>query len=157
VLVKSAPLRLVILTAIVSVLALVDGALHVTLDVILFRGNFFGPLGPPPGAPPPSGARPGPPVPFPLPLNQMFVLNLVGYLIMIALLWLAMRRFPAWRRWVDVAFIVYVVVVFLSWVNFGAPNPQGLGYLSKSVEILTVAALLLHLWLMSRIRPVEGT
>jgi hypothetical protein len=145
-----------ILTVVVSVLALVDGVLHLALDAILFRGNFFGRLGPPPGAPPPpSGAPPGPPVPFPLPLNQMFVLNLVGYLILIGLLWLAFRRFAAWRMWVDVLFIIYVVGVFLAWVDFGAPNPQGLGYLSKGIEFLTLLALLAHLWQMSRTRAVS--
>jgi hypothetical protein len=147
-----------IVTAVITVLALADGVLHLALDVVLFRGNFFGRLGPPPGAPPPpSGAPPGPPVPLPLQLNQMFVLNLVGYLILIGLLWLAFRRFSAWRVWVDVLFIVYVVGSLLAWIDFGAPNPQGLGYLSKSVEILIVVAVLAHLYLNRRVRTSTRT
>jgi hypothetical protein len=145
-----------ILPASITLLALADGVLHFMLDVLLFRGNFFGRLGPPPGAPPPTapgGPPPGPPVPLPLPLNQMFVLNLVGYVLLVALLWFALRSRPAWRRWVDGLLIVYVVVVFLSWVNLGMPNPMGLGYLSKGIEVVLVVALAAHVWLLSRTTP----
>jgi len=51
------------LPAIIAVLALADGVVHLSLDFVLFRGNFFGsgaPPGPPPGgAPRGSGPPPG--------------------------------------------------------------------------------------------------
>jgi hypothetical protein len=131
----------------ITVLAMADGVLHLSLDAVLFRGNFFGRLGPPPGAapgPPPGTGPPAPPVPLPLPLNQMFVLNFVGYLALVVLFWLAMRRFGAWQRWVDGVFIVYVSVAFLAWVDLGGPNPMGLGYLSKAVEIALIIVLVVH-------------
>src|SRR5262249_27433596 len=93
------------LPIVITVLALADALLHLMLDVVLFRGNFWGPLGPPPGAPaggPPPGA--GPP-PLPLPLNQLFVLNFVGYLVLIVAFWLAPRWLGRWSWVVDLAFI----------------------------------------------------
>jgi heme A synthase len=148
--VNSAWLSAWILPIAISVLALADGVLHFMLDVVLFRGNFFGRFGPPPGAAANPNPPPGPPIPLPLPINQLFVLNLVGYLVLIALLWLAVRRFQTWRGWVDALFIVYVVVVFLGWVNMGGPNPQGLGYLSKGIELVLVITLLAYRWALSR-------
>lgn len=131
------------LPILVTTLALADGILHLSLDAILFRGNFFGRLGPPPGAtPPPGGGPPPPPVSLPLPLNQMFVLNFVGYVVLVALLWVTLRRSDPWRRLVEGAFILYVMLAFLAWVDVGRPNPMGLGYLSKAVEIALFFALL---------------
>jgi len=150
--VKSAPLANRILPAIISVLALADAVLHLALDAVLFRGNFLGPLVPPPGAQAPAG--PGPLVPLPLPLNQMFVLNFVGYLVLVALFWFIVRRFGGGRWWMDVVFIVYIAAAFLAWMEVGGPNPRGLGYLSKSIELVLVVALLTHLWLL--LRPTAG-
>lgn len=138
------------LRTVITVLALADGVLHLTLDFVLFHGNFFGggPGGPPRGAPPRGAAPPpgGPGFRPPLPLNELFVLNLVGYVILVALLWLAPRWLGTWRWLVDVAMIVYVAVVFAAWLEIGRPNPMGLGYLSKAIEVLLVLALLAHLW-----------
>lgn len=149
---NSARFSNLILPVVISVLALADGALHFALDVLLFRGNFFGRLGPPPGAPsgPPPGAPPGPPIPLPLPLNQMFVLNLVGYVLLVALFWFVLTRRPTWLRAINGLMIAYVVIVFLAWAEFGRPNPMGLGYLSKSAEVLLVVALLAQQWMLSR-------
>ena len=46
--------------------------------------------------------------------------------------------------------MVYVAAALLSWLDFGAPNPRGLGYLSKGVEVVLFVALLIHVWLLSR-------
>ena len=145
-----------ILPIIITVLALADGALHLSLDFVLFRGNLFGSGfsgGPPPGRPPgapPGGARPpaGPGFQPPLPLNELFLLNLIGYVILVLLFWFGPRWLGKWRWVTDVALLVYVVVVFSAWWSFGRPNPMGLGYLSKAVEILLVIALISHAWLL---------
>jgi hypothetical protein len=132
------------LTVIISLLALADGVLHLSLNFVLFRGNLFGALGPPPGAPRPPGGG-GPPG-FLVPLNQAFTLNLVGYVVLVLIFLFVGPRLGSWQWIVDVVFILYVATVFLAWLNFGAPNPRGLGYLSKSIEVLLVLALLAHLW-----------
>src|ERR1700694_1997671 len=132
----------------ITVLAIADGALHFSLDLVLFRGNFFGPLWPPPGAAQaaPANTTPGPPLPLPLHMNPMFLLNCIGYLVLIALFWFALRRLPTWSRALDVVFIVYVVATVLGWLDYGAPNPRGLGYLAKGVEVVLVVCLLAHVW-----------
>lgn len=129
----------------IVVLALADGVLHLMLDVVLFRGNFFGPLGPPPGAPPGGPRPPGPPIPLPLPLNQLFFLNFVGYVVLAVLFWLAPRWFGARRWWVDVVLILYTLASIVGWLDLGGPNPMGLGYLSKVIEVALIVALALHL------------
>ncbi len=135
------------LAVIITLLALADGVLHLSLDFVLFRGNVFGRLGPPPGAPPPPGGGGGPP-PLPLPLNQLFALNLVGYVILVLLLWFVGPRLGAWRWVVEVAFLMYIGLVFVGWLRLGAPNPMGwLGYFSKLLELVIVVAVLARLWM----------
>ena len=134
-----------LIAGVITLLALADGILHLSLDYILFQGNLVGRLGPPPGATPPPGGG-GPPAFF-LPLNQMFALNIIGYAALVVIFWVVATRFPAWNWLVDVLMIVYAVTVFYAWVRFGAPNPRGfLGYLSKSVEVVLVLFLLARLW-----------
>src|SRR5690348_9638065 len=123
----------------ITLLALADGLLHLSLDFVLFRGNLFGRLGPPPGAAPPPGAN-RPPESL-LPLNQAFTLNLVGYVVLVLIFWFVAPRLGTWQWTIDALFILYVAAVFLAWLNFGAPNPNGLGYLSKAIEIVLVLAL----------------
>ena len=131
----------------ITILALADGVLHFSLDYVLFRGNLFGALGPPPGAPPPPPGGGGGGPPFPLPLNQLFVLCLVGYVVLVLIFWFVAPRLGSWAWLVDVVFILYVATIFAGWLRVGGPNPQGLGYLSKTVEILLILALLSHLWM----------
>ena len=116
----------------VIILAIADGLLHLALDFVLFRGNVLGPL------PFPS--------PFPLPMNQLFALNFVGYLVLAGTFWYA-PRFLGARRWlVNVVLIAYTLLSILGWVQIGLPNPQGLGYLSKALEVALIVALAVHTW-----------
>jgi hypothetical protein len=73
----------------------------------------------------------------------------------VVLLWFAFRRLGQWRAWIDIPLLVYTAVVFLAWVEFGGPNPMGLGYLSKGIEVVIVLALLTHIWLLTR-KPVTA-
>ena len=136
----------------ITLLALADGILHLMLDFVIFRGNLFGRLGPPPGAPAPPSGGGGPPQ-FLLPLNQMFVLNLVGYVGLLLLFWFVAPRLGNLAWIVHVLFILYVATVFTAWVKFGAPNPMGLGYLSKAIEILLIVLLVVQLWMDIRVSP----
>jgi hypothetical protein len=148
-----------LLAILITVLALADGILHFSLDYLLFRGNLFGRLGPPPGTAPPPGGGGGPPQ-FPLPLNQLFVLNLVGYIVLLLIFWFVAPRLGTWAWLVDAVFILYVAIIFVGWLSFGGPNPRGLGYLSKTLEILLVIALFGHMWTLvarTRTRSVAVT
>lgn len=137
------------LPIIITVLALADGILHFALDFILFRGRIFGsgrPPGPPPGTRP-GGPPPGPAplVPMPFPLNEMFLLNLIGWIVLVVLFWLGPSLLGRTRWIVDVLMILYAAVTILGWLEIGHPNPMGLGYLAKAIEVVLIVALLVHL------------
>jgi hypothetical protein len=148
-----------ILRIIIPILALADGVLHFLLDFILFRGNFFGspfPAGPRPGTAPSGGAAPPPRAggnPLILPLNELFLLNFVGAVILVVL-FLFSRRLLGERRWLaDVALILYAAGAFVAWLMVGRPNPMGLGYLSKGIEIVLIITLITDIWSILRPRP----
>ena len=143
----------------IPILALADGVLHFLLDFVLFRGNFFGspfPQRPPSGTVPGTvpgraGPPPGGGSPFILPLNELFLLNFVGAVALVVIFWFAPRWLGA-RRWlVDAAMIVYAAAAFIAWFIIGRPNPMGLGYLSKSIEIILIIAASIDIW--SVLRP----
>lgn len=147
------------LEAIIPILVLADGVLHLLLDFVLFRGVLIGsPF--PAGAARPSGTAPrpapppGPRLQLPLPLNEMFVLNFIGAAILAVLFVVGRRWPPARRALLDLVMIGYEVVTFVAWWMFGRPNPRGLGYLSKGIEIVVVIALIVHLWSLLRTRSV---
>ncbi|HYU20015.1 MAG TPA: hypothetical protein VEQ11_15100 [Chloroflexota bacterium] len=121
-----------ILPAVIGLLALADGILHLSLDILLFRGEFLRNR-----------------------LSQLFLLNAIGYLVLVAAFFLGPRWLGA-RRWlVDLALIGYAVATFVTWLTYGRPNPLGLGYVSKAIEIMLVVALLAHLLVVAR-RPRPG-
>lgn len=136
-----------VLQIIIMILALADGVLHLLLDFVLYHGNFFGtssPSGPPPGTTVP---RPAPRAnPFILPLNELFLLNFVGAVILVVLFWFSRRRLGE-RRWLmDIVLIAYEAAAFFAWLIYGRPNPMGLGYLSKGIEIVLIVALAVDTW-----------
>ena len=155
-----------ILPALITILALVDGVLHFMLDFVLFSGKLWGSpnFGPPPGGPPGGGsAAPPPPRPSPppsnpilhalnianitgLPLNELFVLNAIGYVVLVVVFWFVHRRLPRWLWLVDVVIIGYALTSIIGWLDFGSPNPNGLGYLAKAIEVVLIVVLLGHIW-----------
>ncbi len=143
-----------ILRASIAILALADGVLHLLLRFILFRG----PPGPPPGAAPGgSGPSPGPrPSPFVLPLPDLFLLNFIGYVVLVLVFWFG-RRWLGRMRWaVDGVLIVYAAATLAAWLVVGGPNPMGLGYTSKGIEIVLIIALIVHIWNILRQRGIVG-
>src|SRR5579875_2322038 len=117
-----------ILGVIISLLALADGALHFALDFVLFHGRLWGsfrPSGPPPGGPgrpPPvhAGPPPGPHFSLPLPLNELFVLNAIGYIVLVIAFWLGGSLLGRWRWLIDAAIAVYAAFSIWAWFEFGA-------------------------------------
>jgi hypothetical protein len=147
-----------ILRGVIAVLALADGALHFLLDIVLFHGRFIGspfPAAPRTGvAPARTGPPPGPRLQLPLPLNEIFLLNFLGAVVLVGL-FLFSRRWQAARRWwVDVLMMGYEAVTFVAWWLFGRPNPMGLGYLSKGIEIVLIIALIVDIRSMLPSRAV---
>ncbi len=145
----------------VPILVVADGVIHLLLDFVLFHGTLIGSPFPaggrrPAGAGPRPGPPPGPRLALPLPLNEMFLLNFIGAVILAALFVVGRRWSPGRRALLDVVMIGYEAVTFTAWWLFGRPNPMGLGYLSKSIEVVVVVALIAHLWSMLRARNLAG-
>jgi len=130
--VRSTERTLTVLAGIMSLLALADGVLHFALDFVLFRGNIFGAFGP---------------RELPLALNQLFALNLVGYVVLVLVLWFAAPRLGGSSWLVNVLFMIYIALVVAGWLRLGAPNPMGLGYLSKGLELVLVLVALARIWI----------
>ncbi len=132
----------------ISILTLADGVLHLSLDWVLFRGNLFG--NPFAGRTPAAGGGVRGLIQSIMPLNEAFVLNFVGAVILVVLFW-ATRRWLGERRWLmNVVIMVYAAATFGAWLSFGRPNPQGLGYLSKTVEVVNIIVLFVYSWLIVR-------
>ncbi|MCL4394191.1 MAG: hypothetical protein M1482_05200 [Chloroflexi bacterium] len=135
--------------------------LHFLLDFILFRGNFFGggaPSGPPPGA---ALGRAGPQAggggnPLLLALNELFLLNSVGYVVLVIVYWLASRWLGKWSWLVEFVLMVYAAAAIVAWLIMGRPNPMGLGFISKAVEVVLIVTLGSDLWVGSRSRQTAG-
>ena len=82
---------------------------------------------------------------LPLPLNQLFLLNAIGYAVLLLIFWLGPVFFGR-RRWViDVLLVLYALAAMVGWFYVGMPNPMNLGYISKTLEIVMILALLLHM------------
>jgi hypothetical protein len=145
---------------IIGVFALADGVIHLALDFILFHGILIGnafPAARPGGGVRRPGVPPGPRIQFPLPLNEMFLLNFIGSVILVWLL-LSSGRWPQARRvLLDVVIIGYEAFTFVCWWLVGRPNPMELGYLSKGVEIVVIVAVIAHISSLLRSRGVAGT
>lgn len=152
-----------ILPIIITLLALADGLLHLRLIYILFRGRLWGSPsfgGPPPGAPrsgggpPPGAPRGGPPQAIPfvsLPLNELFLLNCIGFIVLALMLWLVLTRFSGWVWAVDVVLLGFTALTLVGWTRVGKPNPMGYGRLAVAMEIVLIVALLAHLgYLLAR-------
>lgn len=112
-----------VLAALIVILAVADGLIHLALDVFVFQFNFS------------RG-----------PLPILFLLNCLGYLTL-AGVFLATRNGPiARRRWLDVVLIVFALATLVGWfvVTGGRGNPFNLGYTSKVVEVVLIVLALLH-------------
>lgn len=140
----------VALTALVVLLALAVGILHFSLDFVLFRGNVLGRLGPPPGTPAGSGPPPLPAFPFGLGLNQVFFANLVVFVVLAALLLVALRVRPRLAPVVDVLIVLATLYTLYGWNNLRQPNPMGLGTVAVILEVALVIVTAAHAVSVSR-------
>ena len=107
------------------------------------------------GGGPPGGARPagqaGPPpgggggfnimAMLPIPLPYLFLLNGIGYLVLVAALYLPqLRQYQPIVRWLLIAFTAVTIIMYfaIAGVRF---NP--VGYLTKVIEVALIVLLLI--------------
>lgn len=70
----------------------------------------------------------------------MFILNGIGYLVLVAALYLPqLRQYQTYTRW---ALILYTAVTIIGWVAIGARNM--VGYADKLIEIALIACLFIE-------------
>lgn len=70
----------------------------------------------------------------------MFLLNGIGYLVLLAAYYLPLpiaRDYPRLVRW---AFIAFTAVTIIGWVAFGSRN--AIGYIDKLIEVALIVLLL---------------
>jgi hypothetical protein len=149
-----------LLQVVIILLALATAFVH--LDKAWMLGVFGGhpampsggmPSGSHAGAPSATGGhRAGAPrggmLPLPLPLSVLFLLNFVGYLVLIVALYVPLPRLARYQqryhrliRWLLIAFAAITILGYFAIVGT-MPNP--LGELDKALEIGLIVFLLLE-------------
>jgi len=73
--------------------------------------------------------------------DLMFTLNGLGYLGLVAALFLPIPLFARYRPLIRILMILYTLVTIIAWVFLGARNT--IGYLDKAIEVALLALLLL--------------
>jgi hypothetical protein len=131
-----------------------------TAVIHLYRGVGMGPMmgqagahpagaGAPPtgaGAPPHGAGGPGGPgglmSMLPLPLPILFDLNFVGYIVLVAALYLPpLQRFQTVIRWVLIAFTAITVIL---WYILVGSHPDTIGIADKALEVALIVFLLIE-------------
>ena len=74
--------------------------------------------------------------------DPAFVLNGLGYLTLLAALYLPVSRLARYRNVVRWVLVGYTALTILLWVLFGARIP--IGYIDKAIEVTLILLLLLE-------------
>src|SRR5215208_1421262 len=124
----------------------------ITALVHLQRGIGFLGGGPPGGArpagqagPPPGGGGQGGfniMAMLPIPLPYLFLLNGIGYLVLVTALYLPqLRQYQPIVRWLLIAFAAVTIVMYFAIAGLRF-NP--VGYLTKAIEVVLIGLLLIE-------------
>ncbi|MBV8087405.1 MAG: hypothetical protein JO247_21550 [Chloroflexi bacterium] len=124
-----APLKTVerALTAAIVALAVAIGALHFSLDYVLYRGYFFFST-----------------------LSRLFVLNTAVFILLAGLVVIGLRAPLLWRVLLDVVLFFCAADTILGWVYLRMANPRGLGHFAVALEAALIAAVVAHVLLLER-------
>lgn len=135
----------------IIVLAVATAAIHLYLGLGMGMGgggHMAHPAGARPAGAMPRGGAGGPGGPgglmsmLPLPLHTLFILNFVGYIVLVAALYLPfLLRFQVIIRWLLIAFAAVTVILWYILVGSHA-NP--IGYADKAVEVALIVLLLIE-------------
>jgi hypothetical protein len=122
------------LPPVMIVLALIDGALHFSIDAIVNR-TFSN-----------------------LPYGPLFIALPIGYLVLIALLLRTRSAGLATQRQVAAAFAVYAAIPLVAYfyLTGGRYNPFQLATMSKPIEVILIVAALVYLALLGRQKTTGG-
>jgi hypothetical protein len=144
----------------IILLAVATAVTHLYLGVGM--GMMMGHAAPPAGAHPGGTGTPphgpgGPGGPgglmsmLPLPLPILFDLNFVGYIVLVAALYLPpLQRFQSIIRWLFIAFTAVTVIL---WYILVGSHPNTIGIVDKIIEVALIVLLLIEVF-QSRPRKV---
>lgn len=126
-----------VLTAVVAILALVDGLIHLGLDLFVTkvfatgRWNQFGVL---------------------------FLLQFLGAVALVALLFASERASLAQRRIVGAALAVYPAITLIAWVVMtkAKANPMNLATIDKPVEVILVLVAAYRVYQLGQSAAAQG-
>jgi hypothetical protein len=144
------PLQIAIIALVV-----ITALIHLQRGLGMLGGGPGGGFGGGPGGGPPPGANGGPGGPppgagggfnimqlIPLPLPVLFLINGIGYLVLVTALYLpGLRQYQQLIRWLLIAFVAVTIVMYLLIAGL-RPNPLGL--FDKAVEIALIVLLLVE-------------
>jgi hypothetical protein len=134
----------------IILLAVATAAAHLYLGLGLGLGGHAGPPASThptgTGAPPRGAGGPGGPgglmSMLPLPLPILFDLNFVGYIVLVAALYLPfLQRFQTIVRWL---LIIYTAVTVILWYILVGSHPNTIGIVDKVIEVVLIALLLVE-------------
>jgi len=81
---------------------------------------------------------------LPLSLPVLFILNFVGYMVLLAALYLpVLQRFQRLTRWL---LIGYTAITILLWYLISGGHSDLMAYIDKFVEVVLIALLLIEGW-----------
>jgi hypothetical protein len=122
------------LPTVMIALALIDGALHFSIDAFVNR-TFTN-----------------------LPYGPLFVALPIGYLVLIALLLRTRSASPATQQLVAVAVAVYAAIPLVAYfyLTGGRYNPFQLATIAKPIEVLLIVASVVYVALLGRQKTTGG-
>jgi hypothetical protein len=122
------------LGAIIVILALIDGLVHLSLDLFVFHSFTRGLT------------------------SELFGLNFIGYVVLVIAFLASQRSSLSFHRLVDVVLIIYPLLTLAAWIYFtkGRGNPMGLAYISKPAEILLALAAIVYLTQLGQEQSTMG-
>jgi len=141
-----------ILQVVIIVLVLITASIHLQRGISMGMGGFGGG---PPGGHPPGGFRGGPPGRFkgggapggsilqliPIPLSTLFILNGIGYLVLIVALYLPpLYRLQRIVRWL---LIIFAATTFILYFLVNGFHLQTISIIDKIAEITLIILLLI--------------
>jgi len=140
-----------ILQIVIVVLVLITASIHLQRGISMSMGGFGGgpPGGHPPGGfrgPPPGRPRGGAPggsilQSIPIPLSTLFILNGIGYLVLIVALYLPplyrLRRIVRWLL------IIFAATTFILYFVVNGFHLQTISIIDKLAEITLIILLLI--------------
>jgi hypothetical protein len=137
------------LQIVIIALVVITALIHLQKGIGMSFGGGQG--GPPPGGgqgggqggPRPGGGSGGFNIMamLPIPLPMLFLLNGIGYLVLVSALYLPqLRQYQPIVRWLLIAFAAVTIIMYFAIAGFRF-NP--VGYLAKAVEVALIVLLLI--------------